>query len=252
MILQSVPIWEENLSVRTFDVDFLWQWKPAAILQAMTEAASAHAGALGVGYEQLQPSGLAWVLSRVKIVLHHTPTVAQTLRLRTWPRGVEQKLFFRREFIFEDESGRPMISAGSAWLLFDTAKRRMVLPQALQISLPTNEDRIALNEPLEKIVPDAPLSEVLQRESGYSLVDMLGHTNSTRYLEWIGDCFRLESYADHRLAWIQINYSNEVKSGERVALLRSDPEAPVVFVQGNNLSAGTRAFDAVTGWEARA
>lgn len=251
--MTALPVWEETVRVRTFEVDVQLQWKPAPILQVMTEAASAHAAALGVGYDPLHLQGLAWVLSRVKIVLHHTPAIGQTLRMRTWPRGIEQKLFFRREFTFEDENGTRLISAGTNWLLFDSHTRRMVLPQALQVALPPNDDRIALDEPLEKIVPSGPLTEAIQRESGYSLVDMLGHTNSTRYLEWIGDCFPLENYTRRRLAWLQINYSNEVKSGERVALLTSanTGNEDRVFVQGNNLSSGARAFDAVTGWEDR-
>ena len=56
----------------------------------------------------------------------------------------------------------------------------------------------------------------LEVTPGYSEVDLVGHVNNARYVEWIANCFPLEQFQDQRIAWLQVNYLAEVKAGERV------------------------------------
>ena len=52
----------------------------------------------------------------------------------------------------------------------------------------------------------------------YSAVDLMGHVNNTRYVEWICNCFPQEKYQQEQIAWLQINYNNEVRPNEIVQL----------------------------------
>ena len=76
----------------------------------------------------------------------------------------------------------------------------------------------------------------------------MGHANSARYIEWLEDCFPFDTHRQRRLDWIQLNFSNEVKPGERLAISvgpqQGEEDAGTWLAQGSILPGGTRAFDA--------
>ena len=248
MVMQS--IWTEEYRVRTFELDFQRIWKPSAAFQMLTEAATHHASRLGFDYRDLWESNQAWVLSRMKVRFLKYPADGQTITLRTWPKGIAQKLFFMRDFELVDEAGQPLALATSAWVLVDTQARRFLLPQALKTELPDNSGRSAMDETLDKLSGFNGMQPCLEVTPGYSEVDLVGHVNNARYVEWIADCFPLEQYRDQRIEWMQVNYLAEVKAGERVALSAapSTEDAQRWMVEGSNLTSGARSFEAAVQW----
>jgi acyl-ACP thioesterase len=94
------------------------------------------------------------------------------------------------------------------------------------------------------------MTERLRIQPGYSSVDMLGHVNSTRYLEWICDCFSMDEHRCKTLEWVQINYSNEVLPGEQVSVAMGQQEgSPGLWLaEGSNLTTGMKAFEAAARW----
>ncbi len=253
MVNQSTlpqPIWCEQLRVHVYETDLNNRWKPAAFFHAMEEAAANHARNLGFDYPDMMAQGMIWVLSRLKIRFDDFPTIPEKIVLQTFPRGIQQKIFFTRDFLFTSASGKRLAVATSAWLLIDPYKRRMLLPNNLPGSLPLNEGLSTLNETLEKIALPAEMTAVLTRQAGYSDLDLMNHVNNARYVEWICDCFPPEHYRQYQPAWLQINYNHEVLPGADVTLaagLRSSE--PLVHVISGNLNSGdTRAFEAEIGW----
>ena len=247
------PIHIESLTVPALECDFQNQWKPVSMLQAMQRAANLHAARLGAGFETLAAHHQTWVFSRFKIRFLSFPTADQPVTIRTFVKGVTQKLFFRRDFHILAPDGSLYAAATTAWLLLDTASWRLLPPAALKAALPDPPDLVGLDEPLEKLaVPEAPAPHNVVT-AGYNTIDLLGHVNNTRYVEWVTDCFPFEHYRANRLSWLQINYNHEVRPGEQVALNSvQNPANPAAWwVYGANLATGKRAFEAETGWEAQ-
>lgn len=242
------PVWREQVHVRTYETDFNNTWKPAAFFNAMQEAAANHARNLGFDYPEMMARGMIWVLTRLKIRFFCFPTIPEPVQVRTFPRGIQQKIFFTRDFFFDDSEGNPLAIATSAWLLIDPRRRRMLLPNSLPGTLPLNEGLFALDETLDKIPLPAEMVTRMQRQAVYSDVDLMGHVNNARYIEWICDCFPLEHYQQHRLVWLHINYNNEVRPAETVTLAVGE-SAPLCHAICGNLNNGeTRAFEAELGW----
>ena len=249
MILQTV--WKEETTVRAFETDILKRWKPASFFQTLQEAAGNHAEHLGVGYQEMHSREMAWILSRLKIQFFEYPQLGDKVTIQTWPKGLQQKLFFMRDFHLMAKDGRRFASASSAWLLVNLKARKLLMPNALYKPVPDNNGLAAISEPLEKInVPDG-LPERLSVVAGYSAVDIMEHANNARYAEWICDCFPVEEWRKRTLSWIQVNYVNEVRPGERISLsacpVEGDPNTWVV--SGANLTTGMRAFEAALGWK---
>jgi acyl-ACP thioesterase len=187
----------------------------------------------------------------MKIMFFAYPQAGDEVIIRTWPKTIQQKLFYIRDFEMLDNTGKPLALATSAWLVIDATKRRMIPPRSLNIELPSLPDKVGLDEPLEKLGLDNDGEERLCVRAGYSVVDMLGHVNNSRYIDWICDAFPIDIYKNNILDWIQINYDHEIRPGEEVALLakeRADKDG-VWQVVGNNRSKDTLAFEALLHWK---
>ena len=252
--MPPVPIWQEETFVRGFETDFDNRWKPACFFQNMQQTATNHASNLGFDFPSLLEQGMVWVLSRLKVYFYHYPTVHDPVIIRTWPKGLQQKIFFTRDFQFSAPDGQLYAAATSAWLLIDPVKRRMLLPAALPGALPRNEGVSAVDELLEKLEPLDSVSERLSVRANYSAIDLMNHVNNARYIEWICDCFPAEHYRQHRLTWIQIHYNNEVRPGETVSLAAAPrPEDASRWMVTGSLNGGeVKAFEAELGWQKRA
>ncbi len=248
--MEFKPIWREELHVRAYETDFNNRWKPTSYFQAMEEAATNHARHLGYDYPDMLAQGMVWVLTRLKIYFYDYPSIPDPVIIETWPRGIQQKIFFTRDFRLSSPEGRLYAAATSAWLLIDPVQRRMLRPDRLSNHLPQNEGHFAVNELLEKIPQPDNLQECARVKAEYSDIDMIGHVNNARYIDWVSNCFPMEQYQNSRLDWLQINYNNEVKAGETVVLsaAQNSAEPNRWFILGSNPSSGMPNFEVDLGW----
>ncbi len=246
----QATIYEETIRINGFDCDVNRRWKPSACFQYLTEAAGNHAAKLGFGFETMLEKNLFWVLSRMKVKFFDFPQMGEQVILRTWPKTIQQKLFFIRDFELVNAQGTRLAAATSAWLVISATTRRMIPPQSLDLDLPSNPDRYGLDEPLEKLFAADTGEERLRLKAGYSTVDMLGHVNNSHYVEWICDTFPMEEYQKRRIDWMQVNYDHEIRPGEEVALLASHDgnDNALWTVEGVNCNNQTRAFTSVLKW----
>lgn len=240
------PVFRETLRVKSYETDFQNRWKPNCVQQALQEASSRHAALLGYGYESMFARGIAWILSRMRIDFNELPPMGEEVEVRTWPKGVQQRLFFTRDFSLMTAQGKPVAAATFGWVLVDLARRRVLPPSALPGDLPFHAED-AIPDLLEKITVPEGLPELGRWTAGYSAVDTVGHANSARYVEWILDCFPLESYRERRLSRLQVNFSTEIKPGESVAV-HAGPDGERWLAQGVIRESGVRAFDAELYW----
>jgi len=243
------PIWHEEALARTNECDFQGRWKPSALFAALIEAAANHAAQLGYPFESMRSVDKAWVLSRFKLFFQCLPEMGERVRIQTWPKGVQQRLFFTRDFLAHSQDGGLLAYGTSAWLLINPQARRILPPQALGGPLPENA-LSAVDDLLEKINPPAGLTERFAVQPRYSAVDVLQHANSVRYLEWILDCFPLEMHRTRRLRWVQVNFVNETLPGEELVLAAgAAPDGSGLWwVRGSNRSSQA-AFEAALQWD---
>ena len=244
-------IYEETFRVHSYECDVNRQMKPAAFFQHLTEAATVHAGILGVGFEAMYARNLFWVHARMKLKFFHFPRIGEHVTIHTWPKTIQQKLFYIRDFEMRAENGERLAAATSAWLVMDASARRMLPPKSLDFDLPT-VDRAGLDKPLERIgLAQEDGEERLRVRAAYSAVDMLGHVNNSRYVEWICDALPADMIGQRPLDWLQVNYDREVRPGEEVSVTANPvpPDGNLWALQGLNRSNGTRAFEAAIKWQ---
>jgi len=245
-MIPNNTIWNETTQVKTFETDSLKRWKPAAFFQTMEEVATHHAASFGFTFKNMLEDKMVWILSRVKVQFEHFPMINDQVAVQSWSRGVQQKLFFGRDFIFSGESGERLAQAITLWVLFNPETRRIVFPQTLKGEYPSIPDKKVFDDPLDKINGAESFEDRLSFYAAYSSIDMMGHVNNARYVDWICDCFQQKLYAGAALRQIQINYLNEVKPGEglSIAVATHNDQKNTWVVQGTNSTTQVKAFEA--------
>jgi medium-chain acyl-[acyl-carrier-protein] hydrolase len=246
------PIWNESTTIKPYETDFQGRWKPHCFFQAMQTAATNHATHLGLGYHAMMARDTVWLLARLKLKILRNPIMGEQIRVQTWPRGLQQKIFFIRDFFLFDEQDQKVAAATSAWLLVDAVKRRILKPDPVTLAgLPDNRGRLALDETLDKIQLPEEMAEQFRVRAGYADIDLMQHVNNTRYIEWASDCFDLETHRSRQLESIQINYAHEVKPGEEVSVRIGQGNGDTRVITGENQSTGTRSFEVVWHWSSK-
>ncbi len=247
----SPPVLAQTFQVNPTECDFNRHWKPASIFQHLTDIAGTHAALLGVGFDAMLAQNLYWIHSRMKIQFLQIPRAGDLVTIRTWPKTIRRRLLYIRDFLVQDQDGRALLAASSAWVIIDAASRRIVSPKSVNFDIPAVTDPVGLDDPLDSLRLSPGGEERLRLRAGYSSLDLVGHVNNSRYVEWICDAFPLEMFRLHHLDWLQINYQHEILPGEQVAILvhPSSTDANLWEIQGRNLSNASCAFEALLRWK---
>lgn len=215
---------------------------PSALQVRIAELGELHAAGWGLSRENLLENGICWVLYRQRVVMHDYPTFGEEIVWTTWARAVEGPAF-PRYVQFQRPDGTPVGEAVTAWVLIDINTRRPLRPSALPRELPICHERPACLP-----MPGILRAEVPQmfgsRTVLYSDIDVNGHMNNTRYINWICDTLDYAAMAANGLSEWQINYISEARPGEVIDLFTREDG-------GGTLHMGKRQSDGRTVYEAR-
>lgn len=227
------------------DVDFNGLWMPAAIFTRMQEMGEEHAAEYNLGRMTIiEDYGIVWAITRMHLRMERYPRLAQEIRARTWALE-PTKAWFRRHYSFADMEGNALGVASSQWVLLDLEDRILRRPSVIGPYPFDAADQPALEEP-RKISFRGDMDLKTVRKVLYSDVDMNGHMNNTRYLNWICELFPTEFLREFQLHDVRINYVAEARIDQEVELYMAQAD------DGYYISGRTDAknvFDAYINWQ---
>jgi acyl-ACP thioesterase len=236
-----------TFSISSFDLNPKGQARLTTMANLFQEMAYQHAGQLGFGYKDLKEKSFFWVLSRMRIRMERYPTWDDPVSVETWHRGMF-KLFGLRDFRVTDTSGRQLGVATTAWLVLDSETRRPVRTLDDSFMHSKHHEQV-LPDPLEKIVlPDA-LSISGEREVCHSDLDIVGHVNNVKYMEWCLDAAHLEVSAGSEIRTLEINFVHEALWKDRISLRWSGEPNRNLYYQAIRTSDEKEIFRARLEWE---
>ena len=235
MMSEIMKKFVEKHRITCYETDAAWRLKPASFMNLAQEAAGSHAVYLGFGYDDLIKNNTAWILSRVHVEFPDVPLWRQEITLTTWHKGLN-RLFFLRDFILTDSEGRERVKATTSWLVMNLETRRLVRDPGLVEEGTTCTENV-IETPADKVqMPkDIEAEHVMDHVVSYSDIDTNGHTNNAMYMQWAMDAVGYDTASSAPVKWFTINFNNETKVGDYVALYRSCRQAEDgmhVFVEG--------------------
>ncbi|MBN2162738.1 MAG: hypothetical protein JXR25_00755 [Pontiellaceae bacterium] len=237
------PEWKTEQTICSYDVDPQATVRLAALCRFMQEAAYHHAEHLGLGRQFLLERRMAWVLARQRIDVIRLPQWGDRVNIRTWPSG-RDRLFFYRDFELTDGAGQRVLTASNAWSLIDLEKRQRVHPE-IYMALDIPEGSPVFDARPARLKGDAgePVADVTVT---YGDLDLNGHVNNVRYLEWIIDHLPRTFQENHALLSMESNFLAEALDGQAIRICTVKCGAG-----GMNhciRSGGTELFRARTRW----
>lgn len=240
---------EEQFSVASFESDFTGRLSIHSLLERFGDIAGHHASHLEVGFDKLRKSGMAWMLSRIKVKIERLPEWGETVSLRTWPKGID-RLFALRDFRLRDGEARILALATTCWLLVDIEKGKPRRIESLNIDLRFPGADHAISEIPDKIPSPQILLPAYEKHIFPSELDVNEHVNNAQYVRWVMDCFDVTRLRSSGIKTIQMNYLDQVLYGDRIALsISADGEIPNAhYVEGTSRNKGTKVFQALVEW----
>jgi medium-chain acyl-[acyl-carrier-protein] hydrolase len=198
----------KQLHVSSFHSDLMGKLSIPSIFSFFQEIAWENATLYGFGYEDLNSHNLFWVLSRLHVEINHLPSWTESFKLATWPSGTDGP-FALRDYVMIDKNDEVFARASSSWLILDSATRRPKRPDAFREKMPVcDTTRATVNAP--RI--DNSVGEIICEKDykvGVCDIDVNGHINNTKYIEWAINSFSVEDYSKATIKAIIINFLSE-------------------------------------------
>jgi len=189
-------------------VDFQFRVTMAALGDILLTTAGMNADDNGFGLRMLHGLDSAWVLSRMAIEMKRFPDQYETIEVETWVEEVGRATTIRN-FCIRDEKKEIIGNACSVWVMFDMKTRRAKDLQTLEGIHEYATGEIGLiDKPIKLGSVEGEDYDGFKVK--YSDIDINGHVNSIRYIQWISDCFSLDCYRKCSVKRFEINYMNEM------------------------------------------
>ncbi|MGT2754121.1 acyl-ACP thioesterase domain-containing protein [Streptococcus ovis] len=189
--------------------------------------------------------GLVWVVTDYDIEIFRLPTYNETVRIVTEAISYN-KFFCYRKFFIYDEAGNLIMDILSYFVLLDFETRK-VAPVPDDLIAPYQSEKV-------KKIQRAPRYHVLENPESkdyrirYFDIDMNGHVNNSKYLEWMYDALEYEFLLEHHPVHVQLKYVKEVSPGGHIS---SKVLLDNLTSQHEIWSEGTVHAQAIITWEKR-
>ena len=229
-------MYEKKYYIGSNDVDQFLELKIPSFFRLMQDIATEHAEVLDIGKANTLDKGLFWVITRIEIEVIKMPKYLQTVTLKTYP-GDDLKFIFPRYFQMEDEKGNILMKASSTWMVLHEDSHRPCLRPFEGKTLPPEHFHGEVPVPGKCVSDDTSLVEF--RKVRYSDVDLNGHLNNTKYIDYIIDMHDSEFYKKNRISHFLINYNKELMDGDTLNLYSSNNKPEYIKGEVND----TLAFE---------
>ena len=242
-------IYKTSENIRAFDVDSNNRLKVSTLFDYFQDAASKHAEHLKVGYTDLIPNGLFWVLSWVKLEIIEYPKFLDQVKIETWGKS-QHKLYSMRDFLLFNSNDKVLCKGTTAWLLLDSKTLRPKILTQIFPDVLLNGEKSALDEYPEKFNTLASKGIVYSKEINYTDIDLNKHVNNAKYVEYILDCYDQDFHKDHVIKSLTISFLTETKYGHKLEFHKNSYkfENGYDYIGAKNLITDKEVFKAIIKW----
>ena len=214
-------MYEKDYYIGSNDVDQFLELKLPSFFRMMQDVSTEHAEVLGIGKADTIDKGMYWVITRIELDIKRMPNYLETVKLVTYP-GDNMRFMFPRYFTLTDQKGDVLIRASTMWIVLDKETHKICLnPFDKDKTFPEYHTEGELPLPA-KAVAASDVKEVERRKVRYSDIDLNGHLNNTKYIDYIVDIHDSAFYKENRITHFLINYEKELKDNDVLTLLKNN------------------------------
>lgn len=204
-----MDIFSKRFEITLFDVGESNELSNKGILRFLQEIACIHSGLCGSSPNNVNETGIAWVVLNWKLHVYCRPCWNTPLIVKTWASN-QKYVSFYRDFEITDENNNLVAIATSKWIPFDVRNHTFAKLTPEISNNYTIINKHVFNEPIKEKIAEPESSAfvkeyvVLQRD-----LDTNHHVNNLNYLDFA--CEALPVNIPSNFADVEIMYKNEAK-----------------------------------------
>lgn len=206
-------IFRKQYSIMDNSTDRYGRLKPSQLLFFAQDAATSQCDLIGMDWPSMAARGLFWAISRTHVKIYRLPRKGDTVTVETWPMA-NSRVAYPRAMTMYGEDGQVLAQSISLWVLMDMEKRTMVLPGRSGLEF-TGQDRGGELPVPGGLVPCSADSASF-RTVAYTDLDVNGHVNNTRYMDWVDDLTDSAFHKDHAPKEFTVCYLSEAREGQTI------------------------------------
>lgn len=207
-------IFKEKFKMQLKDIGKENYIKNRAILEIFENIGTYHSDMAGYGPNDIEKTGVSWVLLDWKLQVLKRPQYGQTLNVNTWGRTMKRSYTYR-DFEMYDEQNNLCVIGTSKWVLVnaDTGKITRISEEILK-KYQIEEKNVFNIEELDKL----KVPETYSLEMNYQVcrrdIDLNGHMHNLYYLDLAYEVLPQDVYEKRPFDSVRIQYKKEVKLGD--------------------------------------
>lgn len=211
-------ITREERELAFYDCDYQKRMKISAILKMTAQLAAEDYLRKGMGHDFLWDHGFVFLLSRISLRIIKYPREPQLLENTTWEAGKQGAMFLRRYEMAVD--GQVHVEGESGWIVVNPLTRKIHRPAQFPWPMSQLTGHESQAKPIGKI-DHTGAEKAGEYKIGVSVLDANGHVYNGNYADIAADVFSYQEY-QRDVENYRINFVNEAKWGETIALFRRD------------------------------
>ena len=204
-------VYKDTFTVSDLQCDRYGRLKPSAVCWFVQEIAGRHCQLLGTDWDTLAEKNMFWAILRHGVQIQRLPHTGENITVETWPMPTT-RVAFPRHVVAYDEAGNELFRSISIWVLMNTVTRAMILPGKSGVDVPGLLQGGELEMPAS--IPPAELTEGQSRQVRFTDLDINGHMNNCRYLDWAWDLLPSSFHKDRTLRTFTLGYLSEAREEE--------------------------------------
>ena len=241
-------IYKDNYTVTTYQVDINGRATVPALCGMMQESASRYCYENGISLEHLNPKNLTWMIIKQYVEFDNYPGWLDRVNVSTWPR-TKSGIRALRDYLVTDSSGKIIAKSVTNWVLLDTVTKRPVRVDDTINHIHVEDNETVFTEE-KKIRVDLPDSAYNDKEFNvrYSDLDINGHVNNIKYIEWCLDSVPADFQKEHIVENLSIEFIQETYADNTVKVRTAFSETES-FHELINLTTGQTVCKASMAWK---
>ena len=194
------------------------------ILSLLEDTACKHSDVAGYGFygfNDIQNTGLSWILLAWKVKVLKRVKYADVVKVRTWARP-SKKFTTLRDFEMLDKNGNVICIATTKWTLVDIKKETItvITDEIINKYFPEDRSMFSENDIAKLIEPKEYSSEYIYKTQRRD-IDINKHMHNLNYLYLAYEALPEDVYNSPECDNVEIMYKTSIRLGDTVKCMYS-------------------------------
>lgn len=203
-------MFSKEIKVKSYDVDKTSNIKLSSIMKYFQQIARENLDEFGMTYDFLREHNIVFVLSKYKIRILDKMYADKKYIFKTSPCAV-QTVYFIRDFVVEDESGKRCAEATSSWVIIDFNTRSIVRPTKLPGVIAPDARLVNFDVERNRTKVRENCDYNYNTNVAYSQLDQNNHLNNCCYADIIFDSIYANDISIPESYSIDMSFEHEAK-----------------------------------------